>query len=354
MHSKFSADKSSEVSSDKSSEVSSEVSTKISNVKLATCLMNASGCWCTSEAQLSTLASISSIGACVSKSGTFTPREGNPEPRLYVDEKGGVINSMGIPNHGYLSYITYFRRCTQREGKGKQFIQSICPFDLNELEIMLYEIDKHITTADIGFPLRERSRRMIEVDLSCPNLTEPRTDLSFPQRLEMTVHKMSLLCLEDLILGIKMPPLFDLDTFHLVADILLRYRNTIRFLVCTNSIPNGLMVDYRNEKTRIHPRGGLGGISGVYIKPISLANVYNFSRLLGDKIDIIGCGGVCTGQDVFEYILCGAKAVQIGSCLLNEGPGCFDRILKEFVDIMEKKGYRSITEIVGRIKVSKL
>src|SRR5208282_6242828 len=97
----------------------------------------------------SAIASSPSVGACVSKSGTLTHRVGNPEPRLYVDDKEGVINSMGIPNYGYLSYLEYFRRLRITVGTSKPFIQSVCPFDLDELEIMLYQIDRNL---DINFP----------------------------------------------------------------------------------------------------------------------------------------------------------------------------------------------------------
>jgi dihydroorotate dehydrogenase (fumarate) len=80
------------------------------------------------------------------------------------------------------------------------------------------------------------------------------------------------------------------------------------------------MIDYQTERTRIAANGGLGGLAGSYIKPISLPNVYNFSWLLKEKIDIIGCGGITIGIDIFEYILCGAKAVQVGTQLIREDP----------------------------------
>lgn len=54
--------------------------------------------------------------------------------------------------------------------------------------------------------------------------------------------------------------------------------------------------------------------------------------------------------DAFELILCGATAVQVGTCHWTEGPKCFDRICQELQDIMESKGYKSIDEFKGKLK----
>ena len=98
----------------------------------------------------------------------------------------------------------------------------------------------------------------------------------------------------------------------------------------------------------------MGGIGGKYIKPIGLSNVRNFYLEFQKenlKIDIIGCGGIETGTDVFEYILCGASAVQIGTQFYKEGTNCFSRLKKELVEIMEKKGYQSLEDFQGKLKI---
>ena len=65
------------------------------------------------------------------------------------------------------------------------------------------------------------------------------------------------------------------------------------------------------------------------MKHIALANVRQLSQLLREDIDVIGVGGVGSGQDAFDLILCGAKAVQVGTKHYKEGPKCFDRIAAE-------------------------
>ena len=55
-------------------------------------------------------------------------------------------------------------------------------------------------------------------------------------------------------------------------------------------------------------------------------------------------------SDAFEMILCGASAVQVGTCHWNEGPKCFDRICQELKDLMQSKGYSSIDDFKGKLK----
>lgn len=137
-----------------------------------------------------------------------------------------------------------------------------------------------------------------------------------------------------------------------MTDILNQYikNNKIDFITCINSLGNGLIVDYEKETCVIKPKNGLGGIGGEIIKPIALSNVYNFYRRLGDKIDIIGCGGISNGYDVFEHILCGAKMVQIGSKFMEEGLLCFTRIENELIEIMKKKNYKNVGEFRGKLR----
>ena len=71
---------------------------------------------------------------------------------------------------------------------------------------------------------------------------------------------------------------------------------------------------------------------------------------LDRSIDIVGVGGVVSGEDAFQLILCGAAAVQTATTHWLEGPGCFDRIARELEAIMAAKGYTSIADFRGRLK----
>ena len=187
----------------------------------------------------------------------------------------------------------------------------------------------------------------IELNLSCPNVIgkgQLAYDFYALEKYLDGIFKLDMKYID--IFGVKLPPYFELSHFETVAKILSQY--PIDFITCINSIGNGLVIDVETDKPVIEPKNGLGGIGGSLIKPTSLANVYNFKKLL-HNIDIIGCGGVTCGRDAFEHILCGASAVQIGTQYMVENVGCFDRIAEELRQIMSSKNYKNINEFKGKL-----
>ena len=86
------------------------------------------------------------------------------------------------------------------------------------------------------------------------------------------------------------------------------------------------------------------------IKAVALANVRAFWKAFDGRIPIIGVGGVTSGTDVFEHLLAGASAVQVGTALVEEGTGVFDRLAAELRAVLAKKSYPSSSAVVGRLK----
>ena len=74
-----------------------------------------------------------------------------------------------------------------------------------------------------------------------------------------------------------------------------------------------------------------------------------YHNLFKGKIQIIGVGGIFSGEDVFEHILAGASAVQVGSAYLKEGAGVFKRINEELDIFLGNKGYKNINEFKGKV-----
>ena len=90
-------------------------------------------------------------------------------------------------------------------------------------------------------------------------------------------------------------------------------RTGIKFVVAINTIGNSLFVDMDHECEAFQAKGGYGGLGGGYVKHTALANVRQLSKLFQEKgrsdIDIVGVGGVASGRDAFELILCGTLAI---------------------------------------------
>ena len=184
------------------------------------------------------------------------------------------------------------------------------------------------------------------MNLSCPNVPgKPQVAYDFPLTEQILEQVFSFFTKP---LGVKLPPYFDLAHFDQMAEILNKFPLT--YINSINSIGNGLYIDPETEAVVIKPKEGFGGIGGEYVKPTALANVRAFATRLKPEINVIGTGGIRSGQDAFEHLLCGATMLQIGTELQKEGPAIFARLKKELTEIMTAKGYTSIDEFRGKLR----
>jgi len=280
----------------------------------------------------------------VSKSATLLKQDGNPLPRFVNKvELGeycqGSINSEGLPNSGIDYYISA-EATAAIQACGKPYIISLSGLSLADNLDML------------GRAYAAPGVSAIELNLACPNIPgKPVVAYDFEQ-MEAVLRAVTAHPEYGKVpLGVKLAPYFDMPHFAKAAQLLARY--PVRFVTCINTIGNALFVDADNECEAIAPKQGLGGLGGGFVKHSALANVRMMSKCLqaeGADIDVVGVGGVSSGRDAFELILCGAAAVQVGTCHWTEGAGCFERIASELEGIMKEKGYSSIEDFRGKIK----
>lgn len=292
------------------------------------CLMNAAGVWCMTKEELDGVKN-SAAGTFVTKTATLEYRAGNPEPR-YKNVPLGSINSMGLPNQGLDYYLDYLLEL-QAEEPERTFVLSLVGMSPDETHTILKKVQ------DSAF------QGLVELNLSCPNVPgKPQIAYDF-ETTETILREVFAYFTKPL--GIKLPPYFDIVHFDQAAAIFNQF--PLKFVNCVNSIGNGLYIE--DESVIIKPKNGFGGIGGEYIKPTALANVHAFYQRLKPEIQIVGTGGVLTGRDAFEHILCGASMVQIGTTLQKEGLAAFDRITQELRDIMAEKGYETIEDFRGKL-----
>ncbi len=310
-----------------------DLTTTIGGVTLPSYVFNASGPKDVTLDELRVIGN-SAAGAIVMKSCTLEPRNGNEEPRYaFLKAPYGSINSMGLPNLGYKEYVK-FSSTLKTEFPGKPVIASLAGMGPEDYPVLVKALQN--SDADI-----------LEVNLSCPNVKgKPQIGYDFDQSDAILKSIMSL---GKKPLGVKLPPYFDFVHFEQMAMVLKRY--PLAFVACINSLGNTLVIDPETESPVIKPKGGFGGLGGEYVKPVALANVRAFSQLLGDKMAIIGVGGVRTGTDAFEFLLAGADAVQVGTAFYEEGPDCFGRIQTELAALLDRKKYPNIASAKGKLKV---
>ena len=303
--------------------------TKIAGFSFDNCLMNAAGVACMTVEELEEVRQ-SAAGSFVTKTATLEARAGNPEPR-YRDVPLGSINSMGLPNQGIDYYLDYLLSLQESQPE-RTFFLSLVGMSPDETHTLLKKVQNS------GF------KGITELNLSCPNVPgKPQIAYDFETTERILGEAFGYF---DKPLGIKLPPYFDIVHFDQAAEVFNRH--PLKFINCVNSIGNGMYIE--DESVVIRPKNGFGGIGGEYIKPTALANVHAFYQRLNPSIQIIGTGGVYTGRDAFEHILCGASMVQIGTALHQQGVEVFERVSLGLKAIMVQKGYETLEDFKGKLK----
>ena len=266
-------------------------------------VMPASGAWASTRENMDNIINKWKFNTVVSKTCTMDPKSGNPIPNFVnFPAQQFSINCMGMPNYGYTYYrnlLPYFN------SKGITYILSVDGGNFLELIGMLDDYSIYIKSPEI-----------VEINLSCPNTldTIPSYSLDyFEKLLEKLKYRYN-----NLHIGLKLSPMLDP---HLILKISIllgdyaTYDNSITHIVCSNSIPNGIVFDKNNKPVL---SAVFGGVSGFPAKLIAQNNVFKLSKILEPSIKIIGCGGVENHKDVAEYLNMGAAGVQIGRAIYTD------------------------------------
>ena len=306
----------------------------LAGLHLDCAIFNASGPR-TGAAEALARISSSAAGAVLAKSATVNGQDGNDKPRTWQGDAAS-LNSEGLPNKGIDYYLDAATVAAAKGETGKPYFVSLSGKNLAENLEMLRRAD------------RIEGISAIELNLACPNVIgHPIIAYDFDQ-MEAVLDEVEKIVLS-VPLGIKMPPYFDFQHFKKAADLLNTY-DCVSYVATINTLGNALAIDVDAEQPLIRPKGGFGGMSGPAVKHTALANVKKLRELLRDDIDVVGVGGVRSGRDAFEMFLCGATAVQVGTCHWIEGPQCFDRIASELRALMREKGYATLDDFRGKLK----
>lgn len=298
-----------------------DLSTNIAGLDLKIPIYNASGPWCTTLDELIKLNN-SDSAAILTKSCTLLERTGNLHPRCWSNDDIS-INSTGLANLGYKKYIEF-----SKMEWNKPFIISVAGLSLTDNLTIIKEIDN-----------------AVELNLSCPNISG-KSEVAYDFN-EMDECLRKVFEITNSPIGVKLPPYPSNFFWDAAADVINKY--PISFVTCINSVGHCLIVDEITNKPVILPNKGHGGFGGSHIKPIALSNVRKMRERLNSKIKVIGCGGVKTGRDVYEHILCGADAVQVGTAFMNEGVQIFKRLETELITEMNKNGVTNLDDFKGKI-----
>ena len=261
---------------------------KINDITFKSPIMVASGTYGYGN-EVSDFVNLSKFGAIITKSVTRNPREGNPPPRIF-EVSSGMLNSIGLANLGVERYID-------------EKIPYLNKIDTNIIiNIAGTRIDDYIETLEM---LEEANSKHVgyEINISCPNVKEG--GMQFGVSSNMTKElTQELRKKTDKILIMKLSP-----NVTSIEDIGLAAQDGGADAVSAINTVMGMSVDINARKPRLSTV--MGGLSGQCIKPIALANVHKLFKSL--DIPIIGIGGISNFEDIIEFMLTGAKFIELGT-----------------------------------------
>jgi dihydroorotate dehydrogenase (NAD+) catalytic subunit len=261
-------------------------------------------------------------GAVVTKSIGVSPRTGYPNPTV-VQAKSGIINAMGLPNPGIDEY------CGEIEFAKKTMKTPVI------VSVFGYTAEEYALVAGKA---AGAGADAIELNVSCPHVQYTGSEIGQnPRLLADVVRKVKV--------AVQIPVIVKLSPN--VTDIVELAKTAVKAgadaLTAINTV-QALAIDIETQQPILANKKG--GLSGQAIKPIALRCVYDIFEAL-PKTPIFGCGGVTNWQDAVEFFLAGASAVQIGTAVATEDVDVFAAVNRGITSYLQKKQYRSVSEIVG-------
>ena len=182
----------------------------------------------------------------------------------------------------------------------------------------------------------------VEVNISCPNIEDD--GRAFAMRPETTREVMrELRGATDLPLWAKLTP----NTGEIAAVAQAAEEGGADALVVANTIL-AMSVDLTTRRPTLG--NVMGGLSGPAVKPIILRMAYQCARAV--DIPVIGCGGISTVEDALEYLLVGARAVQVGTATFLH-PGAMLEVIDGLEAYCRRQGLSRITDVVGTLEIDR-
>lgn len=268
---------------------------------------------------------LNALGGIVVKGLSKEPIQGNAAPRLWEAE-GGMINSVGLQNIGVRAFVRdklpALRRFRTR------IIANVFGYAAEDYR----EVIEVLNDAE--------GIAAYELNVSCPNTKHGGIFFSSdPVCLGDLVGSVRAISKRPVIVKLS-PNVAEIEPLALAAEAA-----GADALSLVNTFIS-LAVDARTGRPRIG--NGFGGLSGPAIKPLALRFVYQAAQAV--KIPVIGLGGIATGEDAAEFLVAGARAVQVGTASFWD-PRAGVRIAKELHKFLKTQKIADVNTLVGTLKL---
>ncbi|MFY9256324.1 MAG: dihydroorotate dehydrogenase [Fuerstiella sp.] len=266
------------------------------------------------------------LGGIIPKTVTPLPRAGNPPPRT-VETASGMLNSIGLDNDGFDQFVA--EKLPYLAGLGTAVIVNIAARTNDEFKRMA-----DVLNAAEGVAA-------VELNISCPNVSG---GIDFGTNPELAADVVRTVCSAgDLPVIAKLTP-----NVTSVIPIAQAVADAGADAVSLINTFQGMAINWRKRQPVLG--NVLGGLSGPAIKPLALRIVWQVAQAV--KIPIIGVGGIQCLDDVMEFLIAGASAVQIGTANFYN-PGLSNELVKQLADVVQQEGVSNISELVGTLRIPK-
>jgi dihydroorotate dehydrogenase (NAD+) catalytic subunit len=299
------------------------LSVEIGRLRLRNPVMTASGTFGYGE-EYAPYVDLSRLGAIVVKGLSLKPRMGNPPPRI-VETPCGMLNAVGLQNVGVNAFI-------------REKLPFLTQFDLPVIANIFGEsVEEYVKVAEI---LSQASGvHALEVNISCPNVKKG--GIAFGANPDMAADvTRRVKASTDLPVIVKLTPNVT-DIAEIAESVEAAGADAISLI---NTI-TGMSVDI--ERRVPHLRNITGGLSGPAIKPVALRMVWQVIQRV--SVPVIGLGGIMTARDALEFLIVGARAVQVGTAHFIHPHAAID-ILEGIEDYLEQHQFDDINQLIGTLK----
>ena len=260
-------------------------------------------------------------GAVVTKSLGLKPREGYSNPTV-VDVGCGFLNAMGLPNPGVEEFVDEVK--TARKGGDMLLVASV-----------FGESPRNF--AEAASVMEDAGVDAIELNVSCPHVKAAGMEIGQDPIILTNVVK----AVKD---AVQIPVFTKLtpNTSHIKDLARIVEQAGSDGIVAVNTL-RAMAIDAETGRPILGNK--IGGLSGPALKPVALRCVYEIAQTV--NIPVIGCGGVTNWRDAIEFLLAGAKAVQIGSAIAYKDLTVFNEVVTGVREYLQRKEYSEVEDIIG-------
>ena len=265
---------------------------------------------------------LSQLGGIGVKGLTPTERLGNPAPRI-AETPQGILNCVGLQNPGIDRFIK--EQIPFLRQYDTKIIANVSGNTVEEYEGMV----EKISDADVD---------LIEMNISCPNVHEGGVAFGVkPESVYAITKAVKAAAKQPLIVKLT-PNVSDITENALAAE-----EAGADAISMINTL-TGIAVDVNKRKMAL--ANNTGGLSGPAVRPVALRMVWQSAKKV--HIPIIGMGGIETGEDAAAFMLCGAKAVMVGTANFTDPFAC-PRIIRELDAYCDRQKVQRAQELVGTL-----